>query len=27
MVRAGLEGDHRCILEARRIAATMIGNL
>lgn len=27
MVRAGLEGDDRCILEARGIAATMIGNL
>lgn len=27
MVRAGLEGDDRCVLEARRIAATMIGAL
>lgn len=27
MVRAGLEGDDRCIREARRIAATLIGNL
>ena len=27
MVRAGLEGDHRCVLEARRIAATMMGAL
>ncbi|PTT70430.1 TetR/AcrR family transcriptional regulator [Arthrobacter sp. HMWF013] len=27
MARAGLEGDDRCILEARRIADTLIGNL
>lgn len=27
MVRAGLEGNDHCVLEARRIAATMIGNL
>lgn len=27
MARAGLEGDDSCILEARRIAATLIGNL
>jgi AcrR family transcriptional regulator len=27
MVRAGLEGDDRCIVQARRIAATMIGTL
>jgi hypothetical protein len=25
MVRAGLEGDDRCVLEARRIAAGLIG--
>ena len=27
MVRAGLEGDDRCVLEARMIAATLIGAL
>ena len=27
MARAGLEGDDSCILEARRIAAALIGNL
>lgn len=27
MARAGLEGDDRCILEARRIAASLIGDL
>lgn len=27
MVRAGLEGDDRCVLEARSIAATLIGSL
>jgi hypothetical protein len=27
MVRAGLEGNDKCVREARRIAATLIGNL
>lgn len=27
MVRAGLEGDHRCVQEARSIAATLIGTV